>query len=209
MAAGTRGKGRPSRTQAAEIDRAIREGALQVMIEHGEAATMHAIAQAAGISRKSLYARHANKEALFLDLIREVLTSADALEYDSSGTAEQRLGNYIAAATSVFARPESYAFQHVLRLDPDYSTALRDEMLAATRKIFLEPLVILLTEAKASGELVIEDVEATARAAIQLIFGEGLRPGNDLRHDPEQSRANDYAAFLTRLLTRGLAPRKA
>lgn len=208
MAEGARGKGRPKRTEIEEIDRAIRDAALQVLLEHGEAATMHAIAQAAGISRKSLYARHPNKEALFRDVIRALLISAEALRYDETGTAEERLQHYIEAALATIARPESHALQHLLRRDHGYFAALKTEMLDATGKIFFEPLAALLTEAKAGGELAIDDVEATARATIQLIFGESLRPEDDRPRGLEQGLQDDYATFLTRLLTRGLTPRK-
>lgn len=203
----TRGKGRPKRTEAAEIDRAIREAALQVLFEHGEAATMQAIAQAAGLSRKSLYARHPNKEALFLDVIRHLLLNADALVYDTTGEAETRLLHYVQAAIATIARPESQALQHLLRLNHGYIGALKTEMFAASRKIFLAPLVALLAEAKAEGAFAINDVEATARATIQLIFAHGLRRDEDWAQRPAPAADSDYAAFLTRLLTRGLTPR--
>lgn len=207
MTEGARGKGRPKRTEIAEIDRAIRDATLQVLLEHGEAATMHAVAQAAGISRKSLYARHPNKEALFRDVIRALLMSAEALGYDETGTAEEQLQHYIEAALGAIARPESQAMQRLLRRDHGYFAALKTEMLDATRKIFFVPLATLLDQAKASGELAIDDVEATARATIQLIFAEGLRPEDDRPRGLPQRGSGDYAAFLTRLLTRGLTPR--
>ena len=52
-----RRKGRPKLEEAAQIERAIRDAAFKVLLEQGEAATLNAVAQAAGISRKSLYAR--------------------------------------------------------------------------------------------------------------------------------------------------------
>ena len=174
MAEGARGKGRPKRTETEEIDRAIREAALQVLLAHGEGATMHAVAQAAGISRKSLYARHPNKDALFFDAIRSLLISAEALRYDDAGTAEARLRNYVEAALAAIARPESQALQRLMRRDHGY-LALKTEMMGASRKIFFNPLIALLGEAKASGELAVEDIELTARATLHLIFAESLR----------------------------------
>lgn len=208
MAAEPRGKGRPKRAEAAEIDRAIREAALRVLLEHGDAATMHAIAQAAGLSRKSLYARHPNKEALFLDVIRELLASADALQYDTSGPAEARLLAYVTAAIAAIARPESHALQRLLRLDHRYIAVLKTEMLAATRKIFFAPLAALLADAKAQGAFVVDDVEATARATIHLILAQSLQRDEDWPQGPAPGEQGDYAAFLTGLLTRGLTPRE-
>lgn len=63
--AGRRG-GRPTREQAAQLDREVRDCALRLFLEHGyEGASMDAIARAAGTTKASLYARFPSKEALF------------------------------------------------------------------------------------------------------------------------------------------------
>lgn len=205
-AGGSRGKGRPKLTETAEIDRAIRAAGLQVLLEHGEAATMNAVAQAAGLSRKSVYARYANKTELFLAVIRELLGDVSGLDYDTSGSAEERLEHYALAALGVISQPQALAIQRLLTMDPAYIAALRAEMLGATMRIFFDPLRALLGEAKASGELAVEDVEATARAVIRLIFAESAAMGPDpVPASPAQQAA--YAAFVTRLVARGLLPR--
>ncbi len=207
MAAVARGKGRPKRTEAAEIDQAIRTAALAILLEHGESATVNAVAQAAGLSRKSLYARYPNKGELFFDVIRELLENAEALQYDAAGSTEDRLRHYIEAALASISRPGAQALQRLLRLDPGYIGALRDQMLAATRKIFFAPLAALLTEAAETGAFAVEDVDATARAVIRMIFAEGITTGPDAEPGIARAPQQDYAAFLTQLLTRGLTPR--
>jgi AcrR family transcriptional regulator len=58
--------GRPTSEQAARLDHAVREHALELFLERGfEGTTMDAIAEAAGTTKASLYARYAGKEALF------------------------------------------------------------------------------------------------------------------------------------------------
>lgn len=207
MAAGARGKGRPKLTEAAEIDRAIRDAALQLLLEHGEAATMHAVALAAGISRKSLYARYPNKGQLVLAVIGELLQGAGALDYDRSGSAVDKLRHYIEAALATMALPQSKALQRLLTLDPDYIAALRPEMLDATRRIFFEPLQALLSEAGSSGALAVEEIDGTARAIIRLIFAAGLSAEQDGKSWLTSPEPQDYPAFLTGLITRGLLPR--
>jgi len=207
MAAGARGKGRPKLTEAAEIDRAIRDAALQLLLEHGEAATMHAVAQAAGISRKSLYARYPNKAELALAVIGELLQGAGALDYDQSGGVEDRLRHYIETALETIERPQSKALQRLLTLDPGYIAALRSDMLDATRRIFFEPLRALLGEMRDSGELAIEEVDATARVVIRLIFATSFTDEQDGKSWLTSPEPADYAAFLTRLIARGLLPR--
>jgi AcrR family transcriptional regulator len=207
MATGARGKGRPKRTETAEIDRAIRDAALTVLLEHGEAATMQAVAVAAGLSRKSLYARYPNKCELFLEVIRELLDAVTALEYESGGSAEDRLLHYVQAVLAVIARPDSQALQRLLRIDPIYISTLRAEMIDASQRLFFDPLVALLDEAGTRGELVVEDVATTARVLIRLIFADalGAAPEAGVLLTPAQQAR--HAAFLTRLITRGLSPR--
>jgi AcrR family transcriptional regulator len=138
MASSARGKGRPKLTEAGEIDRAIREAALQVLLEHGEAATMNAVAVAAGISRKSLYARHPNKTELFLEAIRELLKPTGALVYDTSGTATERLKSYVEAALAVIVLPQSLTIQRLLTIDPAYIGA-QDLLRSADRAARTSP----------------------------------------------------------------------
>lgn len=207
MASGARGKGRPRLIEAAEIDRAIRDAALQLLLEQGEATTMHAVALAAGISRKSLYARYPNKTQLALTVIGELLQGAGALEYDRRGNAEDRLRHYIEAGLEAIAKPQSKALQRLLTLDPDYIAALRSDMLDATRRIFFEPLRMLLSEAQASGELAIEEVDATARVVIRLIFATSFTDEHDGKSWMTSPEPENYADFLARLVARGLLPR--
>jgi TetR/AcrR family transcriptional repressor of mexJK operon len=203
-----RGKGRPRRTEAAKIDRALHDAAVQVLLEHGEAATMNAVAVAAGLSRKTVYARYPNRTELFLDVIRELLKGAKSLEYDASGTAEERLRHYIVGALRVISQPQSLAIQRLLTIDPTYIAALKPDMVAGTRKIFFEPLHLLLGEAGESGELVIVDVEHTARALITLVFAESVALGSSSGLATAMDHEG-YATFLAKLFTRGLLPRPA
>lgn len=201
-----RGKGRPKRTEAAKIDRALHDAAVQVLLEQGEAATMNAVAVAAGLSRKTLYARYPNRTELFLDVIRDLLKSAKGLEYDSSGSVEERLRHYIFSALGVISQPQSLAIQRLLTIDPTYIGALKADMLAGIRKIFFDPLHLLLREAHESGEFMVADVENTARALIRLIFTESAALEINVGSAASLDHA-DYATFLSGLFTRGLLPR--
>lgn len=203
MVVAMRGKGRPSLVEAGEIDRAIRDAALKVLLEQGEAATMNAIALAAGLSRKSLYARFPNKTELFLSVIRDLLAGVSSLEYDDGESAEDRLLHYVRAALAVIARPHSQAFQRLLTLDAQYTSALRGEMIEASRKLFVAPLADLLADAKRKNQFDVEDVDATALAITRLIFAESMSLGRD----GPPADFDIYAAFITRLIARGLMPR--
>jgi AcrR family transcriptional regulator len=61
-----RGGGRPTAAEAARLDEAVREAALQQFLEHGyEGTSMDAIAAAAGTTKASLYARYPSKDEIF------------------------------------------------------------------------------------------------------------------------------------------------
>jgi AcrR family transcriptional regulator len=207
MVAKGRSKGRPTLTEVAEIDRAIRDAAAILLREQGQAATLQAVAQAAGLSRKSVYARYPNKEQLFLAVMREQLEAVNGIDYERSGTFEVRLLHYIEAALGVIDLPGARAVQRLLSVEPAYSAALRSEILSATHKIFLIPLIDLLREAKEANEAVLDEPEATARMLMPMIFAESFdwdETGNMLIKPMDRSA---YAKRVAGIITLGLLPR--
>jgi AcrR family transcriptional regulator len=207
MAATGRSKGRPTLTEVAEIDRAIRDAATTVLRTQGEAATMNAVAQAAGLSRKSVYARYPNKVELFLSVMREQLEAVKAIEYDCSGNFEDRLLRYVEAALDVIDMPASRAIQRLLAVDPAYMTALRSEMRSATHKIFLAPLIELLVNARDMRQAVVRDPESTARVLMPMIFAESFDWDETGKMSVRTLDREAYAKRVVGIITLGLLPR--
>ena len=204
---GPRHKGRPKLEEAAEIEHAIRTAAIATLLDHGEGATLNAVAQAAGLSRKSVYARYANKSELFIAVIGDLLTRAQAVQYDTSGNIEQRLFNYIRAAIALIIKPSSLIVQRLLTADPVYIATLKSEMQNATDKQFYEPLHDLLLDGKAAGELALGDVAATTRVLIQLIFAECMMADRDGPPWQSGEELDSHVRFIVTLILRGLLPR--
>jgi TetR/AcrR family transcriptional regulator, mexJK operon transcriptional repressor len=76
-------RGRPTRAQAAQLDEKLRDAAVATFLAHGyDRATMELIAEAAGITKRTLYARYPDKRAVFLDVIPWALTRS--IERDST-----------------------------------------------------------------------------------------------------------------------------
>lgn len=70
--------GRPTAEQAARLDRAVHECALELFLAHGyEGTSMEAVAAAAGTTKASLYARYAGKEAMFRAVLSWVAERQD------------------------------------------------------------------------------------------------------------------------------------
>jgi AcrR family transcriptional regulator len=79
------GRGRPTSAEAAALAERLRQAAYDVFLEHGyDRTTMEAVAAAAGITKRTLYARYSDKRALFL----AVLTWALARHEHDSRLAE-------------------------------------------------------------------------------------------------------------------------
>lgn len=204
---GSRSKGRPKLEEAAAIDRAIRDATINALLEQGEAPTLHAVAQAAGLSRKSVYARYSSKSELFLDVIRGLLESGEGVEYDTAGDIEERLFHYIQSALDLMSTPQSRTMQRLLTVDPAYIAVLKADMLGAIDRHFYVPLRDLLQQAHSSGELIIPNVEATTRVLIRMIFAESLASQNHEGTWLTSNSQESYARFVTVLVLRGLLPR--
>lgn len=68
-------RGRPTQAEAKKLQQKLRKAAAATFIEHGyDGTSMDAIAKAAGITRRTLYARYPDKRAVFLDVIPWALT---------------------------------------------------------------------------------------------------------------------------------------
>lgn len=73
-----RRQGRPTPDEAARLDRDVREHALRLFLDKGyEGTSMDAIAEAAGTTKASLYARFSGKDALFQSVLRWAVARAD------------------------------------------------------------------------------------------------------------------------------------
>ena len=78
--------GRPSATQAGDVDRRILQAATALFLQQGfEATGCEQVAIQAGASKASLYARYANKEALFEAVIRNYVQRSMAPMADKTG----------------------------------------------------------------------------------------------------------------------------
>lgn len=106
-----RRSGRPTADRVAEIDAAIRIAAQKIFFDVGfEAANMDAVAAAADVSKGTLYARYRSKEALFREVIEDLLAklSSRAAEQDHllPEDLESRLRHYAKVLISVFGWQE-------------------------------------------------------------------------------------------------------
>ena len=73
----TRRTGRPTRAEAVEIDRRIQTVAVESFISNGfDGTSMEAVAASAGVTRRTLYAKYRDKEALFVAAVPLALATS-------------------------------------------------------------------------------------------------------------------------------------
>lgn len=207
-----RGKGRPSNDEAAAINLAIRDGAFSALMRDGPGVSMNAIVQASGLSRKTVYARHANKDALFLAMIRDALAEGRPIDFDRSGTIDERLRAFGRELLRLMREPSAVALQQLLTINSDYPRALGQDIQATLDQNFVQPLRRCLKDAEAAGELRVADLERTVDAIVTLLLVKGARAYHEdvaADMDPEMRDAAsaDYARFVADFALYGLSLR--
>lgn len=110
-------RGRPTQAEAKKLDLAVREAAVRTLLEMGYAgASMENIARAAGITRRALYTRYADKRALFADVIPWALArytdngSPDNIDEDDLEAALLTIGR---AAVTRATHPENVRLKQI------------------------------------------------------------------------------------------------
>lgn len=203
-----RQKGRPSREEAAAIDRAIRDAALAELLARGEAATLNAVAQAAGLSRKTVYARYSNKTELFREVAGEVLANAGPIPFEVEGGLQRDLERYFVAVFRLLDEPHAKAFQHALTMNPNTMSDLQQELVQATRTIFLKPLLELLTSAQARGELVSDATPAEiAHLGAAMALGDQFMMEKFRADETDPQSSEVRAKLMARLIARASRPK--
>lgn len=201
-----RPKGRPSVEEAARIDHMILEAALKVLLEQGEAASLNAVAKEAGLSRKSVYARYASREELFVEAVRLTLRDVAPVEFPGAESFEERLGNYIIAALDLLSSTAAMTFHQVVTTHIHAVPDMRDEMIEATRKVFFAPLLDLLAKAQQAGEIGRSDPQLTAQIMFNAMIAHAMAANAYRGSNPPARASNEaYARHMARIATRGLA----
>ena len=97
--------------------------------------------------------------------------------------------------------------QRLIALNPVYVAALRDDLLAASRAIFFEPLLDILERAHERGEIAVDDPQATAQVLIRLIFAEGAMPDDEAPKWAGWASKEKRAELIAQIILNGLLPR--
>ena len=152
---------------------AILEGATKVFIEKGyEVASMDAIAEVAGVSKRTIYNHFPSKELLFQAIVADFLRQRDEIkpiQYSSARPLEAQLKEFAEAELFLVNDPVrrglSKLFTSVFLMDIDFGKRTRSQY--EPHKAF----VLWLKAAVDDGKLSVPSVELAARMFYGLVEG--------------------------------------
>ena len=170
---------------------------------------MEAIAKSAGITKRSLYARYADKRAVFADVIPWALArysddgSVDRIDEDDLETALLATGRVaLARATHPEnVRLKRIAFNEAAQF-PEFNVSAKSMMWAGRTRAVTE----LLRRHEELGTIKVEDLELAAETFLAMVEAVPARMADFgvFRSSEQQERHLQYAV---RVFLRGVMPR--
>lgn len=156
---------------------AIVEAARDAFFARGfHAATIEDIAQAAGVSKVTVYSRFGDKETLFEEVIRAESQRMAAM-FESGVTAgrtlEEKLNGFGLVLASFKFSEAHQAVDRVLMNEIAQVPALARRFYAAGPQLCMTRLTEVLAEAAASGEIELDDPQMAADDLVSLWLGAG------------------------------------
>jgi AcrR family transcriptional regulator len=188
----------------------LREAALDVFLKHGFAGTtMEAVARAAGITKRTLYARYADKNALFSDAIVWALAQYHAPELPQAieewdlaeGLLEIARQTLVRARNPSVKRLNRLAFLEAARI-PSFSTKAFSTVWSPR----VGAVARLLNAHLRAGAIVLEDVETAAEQFIGMAT-QGPMWLTALGQDRPPELEDRYLRHAVELFVRSLQPR--
>lgn len=202
--------GRPSRAEAERRHQLLLKTATELFLKHGlQGVSIDTIAQAAGVAKRTIYARYADKGELFaaalMSLIEDRWGALQGFDIDERPV-EEGLFTFAWKMLDMALKPEALAFARML-----VSEAPRFPSLAAldserNRHIALRAILRVFSAYVERGEMVLDDPEMKAELfAILILRGAQHRALILGPEDPAQLERRTRAAI--RLFLDGVRPR--
>ena len=173
--AGARSRaGRPTAAAAAELMDRLRSAAVETFLEHGyEGTTMETVAQAAGITKTTLYSRYPDKRALFLAVSAWALNRLECEEQAAPEPLPDDLADALAViARAILARSVDPDIARLNRMAIAESSrfpefAANSQAVTCTARIRL--ITELLRRHERAGTIVAHDLELAAEHFFAMI----------------------------------------
>jgi TetR/AcrR family transcriptional repressor of mexJK operon len=203
--------GRPTREQAEARHAELLDHALDHFLERGfEQATIEAIAADVSMTKRTVYARYADKAALFRAAVRRGIerhaVSPERIAATRTGDLEQSLVNIARLRIDLVRTPQGLKLQRIINTEsyrfPDIFTMYYDLSARPTVRFLAD---LLRAECDA-GQLAVEDPMLAANVFMSMVVTGPVRfitSGNPLSDEEMDCRI----AFAVRLFLQGARPR--
>jgi len=193
----------------------IIEAARHLFLERGfERTSMDAIRDLAGVSKATLYNHYANKEALFSDVVREIVdrlagdwlrTLGDAApELEGRDALRQTLTQLAQRSLDTLMRPEYLSLVRVVIADVHQFPQLGTIYRSVGPDPALHRFTAFLDHARSQGLIVCSDSDAAARLFLGSILSYALLDGLLVSGTPNVPSSMQVAAIVD-LFLRALA----
>ena len=168
-------RGRPTQAEALAIEDRLRKAAIEAFVDHGfDGTTMEAVAAAAGISKRTLYAKYADKHALFAAIIPQALADMPFLgvaievpDGDLNTSLRQIAGQIIRRLVD----PKAVKLRRLAVLEADRIAELDPVQSADMWSTSLRSIVQLLDSHAEAGEIVADDFAVAADLFLAMVAG--------------------------------------
>ena len=203
-------RGRPTRHEARALEDRVRQAALDAFVAEGFAGTtMASVAAAAGITKRTLYAKYPDKEALFAAVIPWGLAQMPVRDLavvapdGDLGTALRTLGLAVVAR---LVDPHAVRLRRLAVLESHRFPEFARHADADLRRQSVRPVIDLLAGHVDRGDVVVEDLDLAADLFIAMVAGAStiLADMGVTRTPDEEARHVDHAV---RLFLSGVLPR--
>jgi len=177
-------RGRPSAKQVAAIEHTILTTARHLFLKDGyEMVAMETIASEAGVSKGTLYSRHASKESLFEAVVQSCVedwsSEARREDYLLTDDLATRLRHHARTIARSLVNPEQPAFQRLLLANGDKFPSLAKAMYKHGYLYIVDILRRDLEAAAIRDHMPVHDADGIARHLVSAMTGWFLQESAD------------------------------
>lgn len=167
--------GRPTKEASAKLNLRIRHCAFDAFVEHGlDGTTMEMVATAAGVTRRTLYARYPDKRAMFADVVPWAMSRVqddDAPPLRLSDDLREALLTIGRAAVARVLDPQVAQLTRIAmsasHLFPEFAKSTQTSTWSPRHRL----VVGVLRRHAERGEVAIEDPDLAANQFLALVSG--------------------------------------
>jgi AcrR family transcriptional regulator len=207
-----RGAGRPTREQAEARHEEMLDAALDLFLEHGfELTTIEMVAARVAMTRRTVYAKYADKAALFNAAVQRAIerqiVPPDELASFDQGDLAATLESIARLRIGQVMTPNGLRLQRIINTESYRFPGIFTANFEQSAKPVLDFVAGVLDRAIAAGQISPTDSGSAASAFMSMVVGGQVRAIVSGRV-PTPAELDRRVNFTVRLLLNGLRPRE-